>query len=98
MSFARFIAGLALAMLLTVGTAAAGQLTTTTSNLNLRQGPGLQYRVVIVIPAGAQMEVVSCGGTWCVVNFAGALGYVDGNYLVTSVTIQVSPLAGLTLR
>jgi len=98
MSLVRFIAGFVLATLLSLGTAAAGQLTTTTNNLNFRNGPGLQYRVMIVIPAGSQVEVVSCGGTWCIVNFAGTLGYVDGNYLVTSVVVQVSPLAGLTLN
>ena len=32
------------------------------------------------------------------VNFAGYLGYVDGNYLMTSVTVVVSPLAGLQLQ
>ncbi|MCP4305591.1 MAG: SH3 domain-containing protein [bacterium] len=98
MSFVRFIAGMALATFLTVGTSAAGQLSTTTNNLNLRTGPGKQYRVQLVIPAGAQVDVISCGGVWCIVNFAGAPGYVSGEYLLTSLVIQVSPLAGLTLN
>jgi uncharacterized protein YraI len=98
MSLTRFTAASVLALSLAAGTATAGQITTTTNNLNLRSGPGTQYSRILVIPAGAQADVVSCGGRWCIVNFAGIMGYVDGNYLLSAVTVVVSPLAGLQLQ
>ncbi|MEP0323231.1 SH3 domain-containing protein [Bauldia litoralis] len=94
MSFARFIAAAALALSLAT-TAAVAAPTVTSANLNLRIGPGLNYRVNVVIPAGSAVDVVSCGGTWCIVEWAGATGYVDGNYLMQAVTIVVSPLLTL---
>src|ERR1035438_6927257 len=85
----RFIAAIGLLLLLTADAAAATiiiptiaqTLTTTRTNLNLRTGPGLLYPVAFVIPAGSAVNVVSCGGTWCIVNWAGQTGYSDGGYL-----------------
>ena len=94
MSLIRIAAASALALMLTTAAALAAP-TMTSANLNLRIGPGLGYRVNVVIPAGSSVDVVSCGGTWCIVNWAGATGYVDGNYLMQSVTIVVSPLLTL---
>ena len=99
MALTRFMAAIALAMSLTTAASAAiiiptmaPTLTTTRSNLNLRVGPGLNYPVAFVIPAGSAVNVVSCGGTWCIVAWAGQTGYSDGNYLMQAVTVVVSPL------
>jgi uncharacterized protein YraI len=103
MSLTRFIAAMGLVLSLTTAAAAATiiiptiapTLTTTRSNLNLRTGPGLFYPVAFVIPAGSAVNVVSCGGTWCIVNWAGQTGYSDGGYLQSAVTVIVSPLLQL---
>ena len=49
--------------------------------LNLRVGPGYNYPIIDVIPAGWVVDAGSCFDGWCQVNLAGAAGYVDANYL-----------------
>jgi uncharacterized protein YraI len=97
MSLLRFVsaAGVALSLSLApvVAYAAHPANTHTTHNLNLRTGPGMGYPVQTVVPAGAAIDINSCGVEWCHVYWGSAAGYVAGRYLATSVTIQVSPLA-----
>ena len=38
-------------------------ITHTTTNLNLRAGPGTHHRVKAIIPAGAPIDIESCGDT-----------------------------------
>ncbi|MGA8357547.1 MAG: SH3 domain-containing protein, partial [Xanthobacteraceae bacterium] len=45
-------------------------------NVNLRQGPGTNYPIVITIPAGAPVAVAGCSGAWCQVTFQGQSGYI----------------------
>ena len=54
------VAGATLVFSLATANAQAN-LTHTTSNLNLRGGPGTQYPIRAVIPAGAEIDVHSCG-------------------------------------
>ena len=69
----------------------AGQaaITHTTSNLNLRAGPGTHHRVKAIIPAGAPIDIESCGDTWCYMAWAGHVGYVKHQYLMHHVTAEV---------
>ena len=46
------------------------------TNVNLRQGPGTNYPIVITIPAGAPVAVTGCSGAWCQVTFQGQSGYI----------------------
>jgi uncharacterized protein YraI len=61
----------------------------TTSNLNLRTGPGTHFAVAAVIPAGALVDIVSCGTDWCHLIWGGKPGYADARWLVSHVTIAV---------
>jgi uncharacterized protein YraI len=67
-------------------------LTHTTANLNLRGGPSTHYEVKSVIPAGARIDIHSCGDIWCYVRWAGHIGYVHSGYLRDHVTVVVAPL------
>jgi len=49
--------------------------------LNLRAGPGYNYAVIEIIPAGWMVEAGGCADGWCQVNDNGIAGYVDANYL-----------------
>jgi len=49
--------------------------------LNLRVGPGYDYGIIEVIPAGWVIEAGGCLDGWCAVNVNGIPGYVDANYL-----------------
>jgi uncharacterized protein YraI len=61
----------------------------TTSNLNLRTGPGMNYPVQRVIPAGSLVNVVACGHEWCHLTWAGHVGYSNASWLVSHVTVAV---------
>jgi uncharacterized protein YraI len=71
---------------------ASAAITHTSSNLNLRGGPGTHHAVKVIIPSGAPIDIHSCGDTWCYVAWAGHIGYVDHRYLVHHVTEEVAPL------
>jgi uncharacterized protein YraI len=49
--------------------------------LNLRFGPGYNYAIIEVIPAGWMVDTGGCFDGWCQVNVNGTAGYVDANYL-----------------
>ena len=75
---------------------ASAAITHTTTNLNLRAGPGTHHRVKAIIPAGAQIDIESCGDTWCYMAWAGHVGYVKHQYLMHHVTAEVPPLVHVT--
>ena len=45
------------------------------NNVNLRQGPGTTYTVILTIPGGSNVDVSGCSGQWCQVTFQGQNGY-----------------------
>lgn len=55
-----------------------------TANLNLRTGPGTGYAIILVIPKGASVSVVSISSGWAKVNYSGRTGYVSTAYLSTA--------------
>ena len=67
-------------------------VTHTTANLNLRAGPSMSHKVKAIIPAGAAIDIRSCGHTWCDMGWAGHEGYVHSDYLAHHVTVVVAPL------
>jgi uncharacterized protein YraI len=67
-------------------------VTHTSANLNLRAGPSMSHKVKAVIPAGAAIDIHSCGHTWCYMGWAGHEGYVHSDYLAHHVTVVVAPL------
>ena len=90
-----------MASVLSVGLAfsalpARAALTHTTTNLNLRAGPGTHHRVKAIIPAGAPIDIESCGDAWCYMAWAGHVGYVKHQYLMHHVTQEVAPLIHVT--
>jgi uncharacterized protein YraI len=52
--------------------------------LNLRVGPGYDYGIIEVIPAGWIIDAGACVDGWCQANVNGLAGYVDANYLGTA--------------
>ncbi len=51
-----------------------------TGNVNLRTGPGTQYGKIVVVPAGAALDVYRCA-SWCNVNYHGYVGWVSARYV-----------------
>jgi uncharacterized protein YraI len=43
---------------------------------NLRSGPGTNYRVQTVVPAGAPIEVLDCQSRWCTVAYGPTQGFI----------------------
>ena len=73
-------------------TTADAAVTRTTSHLNMRHGPGVDYRRVTTIPPGQIVNVLGCTGNWCAVKWRRHQGYVNARYLSTHKTLIVSPL------
>ncbi|MBS0246161.1 MAG: SH3 domain-containing protein [Proteobacteria bacterium] len=71
----------ALATAVFIASAGIASAATVTNDLNLRSGPGTGYRVVDTMPAGAYVDVIGCGGSWCRVNWRGSVGYASASYL-----------------
>jgi uncharacterized protein YraI len=53
----------------------------TTFNANLRSGPGIGSAIVDIVPDQAPIEVRSCSGSWCRVNWEGAEGYLSSTLI-----------------
>jgi uncharacterized protein YraI len=49
--------------------------------VNVRTGPGTNYRVVTTAPPGAWVGVRRCVPRWCEVNFRGIYGWMSAAYI-----------------
>jgi hypothetical protein len=80
-------ARLVLLLLLVTGFASSAEAQSyqaqVTTNVNMREGPGTQYRVITAIPAGTVVPVFGCyqGYAWCNVLYANSRGWVSARYL-----------------
>ncbi|GGF27364.1 hypothetical protein GCM10011321_18470 [Youhaiella tibetensis] len=52
-----------------------------TANVNVRQGPGTNHRVVDVLQRGESVHIVRCQNNWCLIDHRGPSGWVSANYL-----------------
>lgn len=78
--------------LLALSTAAASAFPAVVStDLNLRAGPSTGYQVIDVMPAGAPVEALNCGGGWCQIEYGGTVGYASQNYLDMAQANYVRP-------
>ena len=73
---------LALVMAAPVG-AAQTTIGYTTVDLNLRAGPGTQYPILAVMPAGARVDIHGCTADyrWCDIDWRNYRGWAAGRYL-----------------
>ena len=65
----------------------AAEYRTTTTALNMRTGAGTNYKVILAIPAGNQVQVLAKPGTWFKVRYNGRTGYVNSKYLRSGATV-----------
>lgn len=56
----------------------------TKENLNLRSGPGTDYEVIVIIPKGEKVLVISSGDGWDKLDYKGEIGYSSQEYLIQS--------------
>lgn len=55
----------------------------TSSNLNLRYGPGTNYEVIGIVPKGTMVTIdEDCNCNWVPVEYNGMVGYISTSYLV----------------
>ena len=69
---------------------------TTLANLRLRQGPGTNYQILDVAPAGTTVPVLArtADNKWVQVQYEGQVGWMAAWYLGLSHTIQTVPVGG----
>jgi Bacterial SH3 domain len=74
MTFGRTVASAGVLLALSAASAAAAPALAV-NNVNLRQGPGIAYTIIMTIPGGSNVDVSGCSGQWCQVTFQGQNGY-----------------------
>lgn len=79
------IAALSVAATVAVPAVASAEPAQVTANVNLRTGPGTRYYPIMLLPAGAPVELYGClqGYTWCDVSYGRERGWVSSRYLST---------------
>lgn len=70
----------------------------TTANLNLRTGPGTNYSIILTIPRGAQVTVLSTANGWSNVTYSGRTGYASAAYLTSTAPGTAPPSSGLPAK
>lgn len=61
-----------------------------TENLNLRYGPGTNFKILATIPKGTSVDIYSVSGSWAKVKYNGIEGYCSTAYLKESLTGYVT--------
>lgn len=84
----------AISLSLVTGAASAAPVT---SPVNVRSGPSVKWPVIATIPAGADVQVLQCGGgwkrDWCKVSFGKISGYVAAGVLAPSGNnVEIAPV------
>ena len=74
-----------------------GSYKKTTTNLNMRSGPGTSHSIITEIPNGALVTVLSTTNGWDYIEYNGKKGYCNNKYL-TSATQQKKTTANLNMR
>ena len=79
--FVRTLLSALLVCALLVMPAFAESATVTTDDVNMREGPGTEYRVLECLPLGAVVNVTDPSGSWYGVEYQGLSGYVAAQFL-----------------
>jgi uncharacterized protein YraI len=58
-------------------------------NTNLRQGPGINFGVVVTVPGGSLINIIRCGVEWCNVTWRGRPGYMISRNLVRGAPVRI---------
>lgn len=81
-------------LLLTAGVASAA---IATASVNVRTGPGIDYRVVDTLRPGEQVAIVDRDGSWCAVQKLGPNGWVACRFLGNSVRYRDDPRVSFSI-
>jgi uncharacterized protein YraI len=60
----------------------------TTTNLNVRTGPGASYAKVGTLPVGFRVDVAGCQPGWCRIHGGGVSGWVSSGYLARAHVVR----------
>ena len=97
MTLSKMTKMLGLAAAVVAVSAGAALAATATSAVNVRTGPGTQFRAVDTLRAGERVSVVDQDGGWCAINSAGADGWVSCRYLSADNSIR-SPSPNVSIQ
>jgi uncharacterized protein YraI len=88
------VAGLGAAVLaLSAGAALAA---TATASVNVRTGPGIEFRAVDTLYRGERVGIVDRDGSWCAIEKSGPNGWVSCRYLTSDNSFDARP--NVTIR
>ena len=69
----------------------------TTANVNMRTGAGTGYAVILTIPEGAQVTLLSSANGWAKLTYNGKTGYASSTYLAAVTATVPAPTAPTTV-
>lgn len=70
----------------------------TTTNLNLRAGASTKQKVLVNVPKGKAVTMISYGSTWSKVKYGTKTGYVSTQFLKKNKTTEVSQSVAKTVK
>ena len=71
--------------------AGAAFAATATASVNVRTGPGTQFRAIDTLHAGERVGVVDREGSWCAIDASGPNGWVSCRYLTSDNSYDARP-------
>lgn len=83
------VAGLGAAVILL--SAGAALAATATASVNVRTGPGTQFRSIDTLYAGERVGVIDQEGGWCAIEKSGPNGWVSCRYLTSDNSFDARP-------
>lgn len=75
---------IAAGLLIGLGVPTVASAAYTTGSVNLRSGPGVNYRVITTAPRGAYVRVQTCVPRWCRVVLRGRIGWMSAGYIASA--------------
>jgi uncharacterized protein YraI len=100
MTLSKIATRLALGAAVLAVSATATLAATATASVNVRSGPGTQYRVLDTLRPGERVTLVDQAGGWCAVSKTGPNGWVSCRYLTSdgrSGTYREAPSVSIQL-
>lgn len=76
----------------------AAETKVTTANLNLRTGPGTGYSIILTMPKGSSVTVLSTSNSWSKLTYNGTTGYAYSPYLTSTASTSYLTTGSVNLR
>jgi uncharacterized protein YraI len=78
---ARFKITITLILIFSIGTFVKSQSYITVQDINVRSGPGIEYKVIDKITGGTNVTIIENGEKWSKISTGNSVGYISSKYI-----------------